>query len=68
MLSPMALFGVNWHMFCVMPCADKIEFYDDYTPYSFIFREIRNGKPIVTGGLALHELEDIKKAHYSIHT
>lgn len=51
-----------------LPCADKIEFYDDYTPYSFIFREIRNGKPIVTGGLALHELGDIKKAHYSIHT
>lgn len=49
-------------------CAEKIEFYDDYMPYSFIFREIRNGKVAVTGGLVLHELEDIKKAHYSIHT
>lgn len=50
------------------PCADKIEFYDDYMPYSFIFKEIRNGKPAVTGGLVLHGLEDLQKTHYSIHT
>lgn len=50
------------------PYADKIEFYDDYMPYSFIFREIRDGKIAVTGGLVLHGLEDLQKAHYSIHT
>lgn len=50
------------------PYADKIEFYDDYMPYSFIFREIRDGKIAVTGGLVLHALEDLQKAHYSIHT
>ena len=54
--------GFKWQ------CAEKIEFYDDYTPYSFVFREIRNGKPVVTGGLVLHDLTDIKKMHYSIHT
>ena len=50
------------------PYAEKIEFYDDYMPYSFIFRKIRNGKLAITGGLVLHELEDAQKTHYSIHT
>ncbi len=50
------------------PYTEKIEFYDDYMPYSFIFREIKNGKPAVTGGLILHGQENMQKAHYSIHT
>ena len=50
------------------PCSDEIEFYDDFMPYSFIFKEIRENKPVMTGGLILHGQEDLKNAHYSIHT
>lgn len=34
--------------------SEKIEIYDDYVPYSFFFREIRNGKAGISGGLILH--------------
>jgi len=48
--------------------SEKIEFYDDYMPYSFVFKEFRNEKPVITGGLILHNREDISKSYYSIHT
>lgn len=50
------------------PCSERIEFYDDFVPYSFTFKEIRENKPVMTGGLILHGQEDLKSAHYSIHT
>lgn len=50
------------------PYADQIEFYDDFVPYSFNFKEIRAGETVLTGGLILHGQEDLKNAHYSIHT
>lgn len=50
------------------PRSERIEFYDDFVPYSFMFREIRDGKPVMTGGLILHNQDDISKSHYSIHT
>jgi len=50
------------------PYSDLIEFYDDFVPYSFLFKEIREGKPVMTGGLILHGQDDIENAHYSIHT
>ena len=45
-----------------------IHFYSDYVPYSFFFREILSGQPGICGGLILHGQEDLKTAHYSIHT
>lgn len=54
--------GFNWYY------SDKIELYDYFTPYSFMFREIKNGKQAMTGGLILHGQENMKKAYYSIHT
>ncbi len=50
------------------PQSERIEFYDDFLPYSFIFKEIRGGKAVMTGGLILHGQDDMQKAHYSIHT
>lgn len=50
------------------PQSERIEFYDDFLPYSFIFKEIRGGKAVMTGGLILHNQKDISKSHYSIHT
>lgn len=50
------------------PRSERIEFYDDFVPYSFMFREIMNGKSAMTGGLILHNQDDMPKAHYSIHT
>lgn len=50
------------------PRSERIEFYDDFVPYSFVFKEIMNGKSAMTGGLILHNQDDMKKAHYSIHT
>ena len=48
--------------------ASKICFYDDFLPYSFTFREFRNGKPEMCGGLILHGQENLDRAYYSIHT
>lgn len=45
-----------------------IHFYSDYVPYSFFFRETLNGQPGICGGLILHGQENLKTAHYSIHT
>lgn len=50
------------------PQAEKIEFYDDFLPYSFVFREIRNNKPAMSGGFILHQQDDMQKAYYSVHT
>lgn len=53
--------------FC-WPRSERIEFYDDFVPYSFAFKEIVGGKSVMTGGLILHNQDDMQKAHYSIHT
>lgn len=47
---------------------DAICFYDDFLPYSFFFREIRNGQSGICGGLIFHRQEDSSEAHYAIHT
>lgn len=52
----------NW------PHSERIEFYDDFVPYSFSFREIRNGESAMNGGLILHGQENMQMAHYGIHT
>lgn len=53
--------------FC-WPFADEIRLFDDSLPYSFFFREFQDGQALMCGGLILHDQEDIRKAHYSIHT
>lgn len=50
------------------PGADEIRFYNDFVPYSFFFREIRSGEPVMCGGLILHGQDNMAKAAYSIHT
>ena len=55
--------GFRW------PDADQIELQDDFLPYSFGFRKIKNGEIALSGGLILHQQQnDIEKAFYSIHT
>lgn len=48
--------------------ATEIRLYDDFVPYSFIFRELRGDVPGIVGGVILHGQEDLPKAYYSIHT
>ena len=48
--------------------ATEIHLYDDFVPYSFIFREFRDNVPGIVGGVILHGQEDLPKAYYSIHT
>lgn len=50
------------------PDSDRISFYNDFTPFSFFFRETRRGKDGICGGLILHGQEDMSKAYYSVHT
>lgn len=50
------------------PDADEIHLYNDFTPYSFFFREFRGEKSCLCGGLILHGQEDMSKAYYGIHT
>lgn len=50
------------------PQAEKIELHDDFLPYSFVFQEIKNGMPGISGGLVLHLQDDMQKAYYSVHT
>lgn len=50
------------------PDADEVCLYNDCVPYSFFFREYRNGRPCLCGGLILHGQEDMSKAYYGIHT
>ena len=52
----------NW------PDADEIRLGNDSVPYSFFFREFRDERPVMCGGLILHGQEDMSKAHYQIHT
>lgn len=52
----------NW------PGADEIHLYNDFVPYSFFFREFRDGNTCLCGGLILHGQEDMAKAYYGIHT
>lgn len=53
--------------FC-WPRSERIEFYDDFLPYSFVFKEFSEGKITMTGGLVFHNQDDILKAYYSVHT
>ena len=46
----------------------RIMVYDDFVPYSFFFREERDNGTGLCGGIILHGQEDMKKAHYGIHT
>ena len=46
----------------------RIMVYDDFVPYSFCFREERACGTGLCGGIILHGQEDMKKAHYGIHT
>ncbi len=50
------------------PQSERIEFFDDFLPYSFTFKEYREGKPAMTGGLLLHNQNNMKKSYYSMHT
>lgn len=50
------------------PCATEIQFYDDFVPYSFYFKEMCGQAEGICGGVILHGQEDMKKAQYSIHT
>jgi len=54
--------GFRW------PDTERIELCDDFMSYSFLFREIKNGKTALSGGLILHCQDDIKKSYYGIHT
>lgn len=51
------------------PYAEQIDFYHDFAPYSFLFREVCNGRDGIVGGLILHNYDsDLKRSHYSVHT
>lgn len=52
----------NW------PDAEEVRLYNDFTPYSFFFREYRGGRPGLCGGLILHDQENMEKAYYGMHT
>lgn len=48
--------------------ADRVEFYRDFEAYSFMFRSYRARRASIVGGLILHDRDDLKKAHYPVHT
>ncbi len=48
--------------------SEEVHIYNDFVPYSFFWREFRNGRPCLCGGLILHGQEDMSKAYYGIHT
>lgn len=51
------------------PYVERIEFYHDFAPYSFLFREVRNGRDGVVGGFIFHSAQgDSRNATYSVHT
>lgn len=50
------------------PDTDEIRFYNDFVPYSFFFREIRNGQAGMCGGLILHDRDDRRRMAYAVHT
>ena len=49
--------------------AEQIGLYHDFQPYSFFFREVRNGGDGICGGLIFHDHHNnLKEAYYSVHT
>lgn len=52
----------NW------PSSAEIHFYDDFVPYSFLFREFCCDREGIVGGLILSGQKDIATAAYSVHT
>lgn len=52
----------NW------PYTDEVHLYSDFVPFSFVFREFRDGQALMCGGLILHGQEDMSRAYYGIHT
>lgn len=52
----------NW------PSSAEIHFYDDFVPYSFLFREFHCDREGIVGGLILSGQKDIATAAYSVHT
>lgn len=51
------------------PYVDQVIFGHDSEPFSFMFREVRNGRTGICGALILHNFQnDLKKAYYSVHT
>lgn len=51
------------------PCVEQIIFGYDSEPFSFMFREMRDGRAGICGALILHNFQnDLKKAYYSVHT
>lgn len=52
----------NW------PSATRVQFFGDFEPYSFFFREYRGDQAGICGGLILHGQDNMDKAYYSLHT
>ena len=52
----------------IWPRSEQIRFFSNFVPYSFVFQEVCNGQPVMTGGLTIHGQENMSKAYYSIHT
>lgn len=50
------------------PDSNEIYLYNDFVPYSFFFREFRNDRAVMCGGLILHGQEDMSRAYYGLHT
>ena len=46
----------------------RVTVYDDFVPYSFLFREETVFGGGLCGGIILHGQEDMKKAYYELHT
>lgn len=61
-LSKALVANFNW------PDADEIHLTNDFVPYSFFFREYRDDRAGICGGLILHGQDDMSKAYYGIHT
>ena len=50
-------------------CDERVEFYHESIPYSFLFRAFKAGWSPLIGGLIFHNhKDDLKKAYYSVHT
>lgn len=48
---------------------ERIEFYHDFAPYSFLFREINHDRVGTVGGLIFHNhQDDLSMASYAVHT
>lgn len=46
----------------------EVQIFDDFVPYSFFFQEESSGRHGICGGIILHGQEDLRTAHYEIHT